>query len=118
MRCEVLCSTRPRASYLSGSRSISRGAMHDRKGALPPLPVPPRSLTPPERKASGTFTLEEDTPARNPTAAHFAALASVFDELTPMQRDSFVELGFLFKGLRSADMKRLLDLAIEMNGLG
>ena len=88
---------------------------------LPPLPeLPRRSLTPPERRAPGTYDVdcEASTPARNPTASEFAALASVFDELTSEQRGTFVELGFLFKALTLADRQYLLDLAIEMNGLG
>lgn len=89
-------------------------------GQLPPLPESPRrSLTPPARRQSGTFDVDSEavTPARNPTAAEFAALASVFDELTHEQRGAFVELGFLFKALTADERKRLLDLAIEMNGL-
>ncbi len=87
---------------------------------LPPVPeLPRRSLTPPARRSiSSAHVLEADTPARNTTAAQFAALASVFDELTPEQRGTFTDLGFLFKALTPADRQHLLDLAIEMNGLG
>lgn len=93
--------------------------MDDSKSKVLPLPGPPpkRSLTPPERRKATSFTLESDTPARNPTAAQFAALASVFDALTPEQRVDFVEFGFLFRGLDATDRKRLIDEAIKMNGL-
>lgn len=86
---------------------------HRKPGELPPLPVPPRSLTPPERRS---FTLEADTPARNPTAAHFASLASVFDELTPAQRNDFVELGFVFRSISDEQRRELLDRALVMGG--
>lgn len=94
-------------------------AKHQRPLPLPRDAPPKRILTPADlKRISGTFTLESPTPARNPTAAQFAALASVFDALTPEQRGAFVELGFLFKALTPADRQCLLDLAIEMNGLG
>lgn len=89
-------------------------------GPLPPIPGPPRrSLTPPTRRQSGTFNVDPEavTPARNETAASFAALASVFDDMTPGQRVAFTEFAFLYKGLDEAGRQRLLDLAIEMNGL-
>lgn len=88
---------------------------------LPPLPVIPKrpALSAPARRSiSGTHVLDADTPARNPTASQFAALASVFDELTPEQRNEFVEFGFLFKRLTKRQLEELLDRALEMNGLG
>lgn len=66
---------------------------------------------------SGTFSLESPTPTRNVTASHFAALASVFDELTPEQRNDMVELCFLLRDLTPHNRKRLLELALQMNGL-
>lgn len=86
--------------------------MSERKRELPPLPVPPkRSLTPPEKRKAMGAPLDADTPARNPTAASFAALASVFDELSPEQRVEFVELGFLFRDLPSAFRKKIIEAA-------
>lgn len=91
-------------------------------GQLPPLPAlpPRRSLTPPERRQSGTFDVDTDaaTPRKPVELATYQSLLSVFDELAPEQRVDFVELGFLFKGLSSEDRKRLLDVAIAANGLG
>jgi hypothetical protein len=89
---------------------------------LPPLPdLPRRSLTPPARsRQSGTFNVDTDapTPPKPVELATYQSLLSVFDGLTPEQRVDFVDLGFLFKGLSAEDRKRLLDLAIEANGLG
>jgi len=87
-------------------------------GALPPLPIPARSLTPPERKASGSFALEDSTPSRTLATQGLGALVSVFEELSPMQRERLTELGYLFARLSPEQVEELVDLAIEMNGLG
>jgi hypothetical protein len=84
-------------------------------GPLPPLPETPRrrNLTPPARRQSGTFGVdsEAETPARNPTAAHFAALASVFDELTNAEREELTELAFTFRELREPQRKAISRIA-------
>lgn len=83
-----------------------------KRGPLPPIPeLPRRSLTPPAR-TSGTFTLESKTPARNATAASFAALASVFDALTPEERIDFIELAFCFKDLPNEFRKKMIEAAM------
>ncbi len=88
--------------------------MSERKlGELPPLPVPPRKA----RRSSGTFTLESDTPTRTRETAGLGALVSVFEELTPAQRDRLTELGHLMARLSDEQIEELVDLAIEMNGL-
>ncbi len=95
--------------------------MPDKKrGALPPLPeLPRRNLTPPARKAiSGTFTLESDTPTKNVTATEYRALVSVFEVLSPDRRNDLTEIGHLIRRLTIDQRKRLLDLALELNGLG
>lgn len=91
------------------------------KHELPPPPIPPaRGLWEPTRKASGTFTVDTDaeTPTRNPTAQDWRRLAEVFELLSPDRRAEWAELGHLLRRLNPEQRKRLLDLAIEMNGLG
>jgi hypothetical protein len=91
------------------------------RGPLPPIPEPPRrNLTPPGRRQSGTFDVDSDAPTpRKPVdLAVYQSLLSVFDEMTPAQRVAFADFAHLYKALDDEGRKRLLDLAIEMNGLG
>lgn len=79
-----------------------------------PLPIPPtRSLTPPARRASGTWDLDADTPPHNPTVAEFGGLASVFDLLTHEERLEFTELGHYWHDLPAEFRAKVLK-AVRM----
>jgi hypothetical protein len=78
---------------------------------LPPLAAPPRrEVTPGERRrASGTFSLESDTPTRTRDTAQLGALVSVFERLTPKQRDQLAAIGERMAGMTDEQAERLLD---------
>jgi hypothetical protein len=94
--------------------------MSEGKRELPPLhALPRRELSAPARKSiSGTFALDGDTPTRNPTATEWRRLAEVFELLSPDRRADLAELGHLLRRLTPERRAQLLDMAIEMNGLG
>ena len=90
-----------------------------------PLPLPgaaPRRLTPPEQRRVSTeaFPVEPDakTPKKAVDYRVYQALLSVFDEMNPAQRVAFVDLAFVYAALDDDQRKKLLDQAIEENGLG
>lgn len=87
-------------------------------GKLPPLPGPRRDLAPPARRESGTFTLDSPTPTRTVDTAQLGALVSVLEYLSPKKRDRLIATGDLMRDLSDEQAERLLDLAIEMNGIG
>lgn len=74
---------------------------------------PPRA----HRTASGTFTLESDTPTRTVDTAQLGAMVSLLEVLTPKQRDRLAAIGDLMRDLSDEQLERLLDFAVELNGL-
>ncbi len=82
-----------------------------------PLPLPgeppKRSLTPPARKSIAEAPLDADTPPHNPTVAQYAALASVFDVMTPTERIEFTELGHYWHDL-PAEFREKVVRAVRM----
>lgn len=89
------------------------------KPLLPPPPkLPKRVLTPPAmRSAAVRLELDAKTPVKTATAAEWSNLARVFDGLSSRKRDRLSAIGDLMLDLTDEQVERLLDLAIEMNGL-
>ena len=88
--------------------------MTTKRGSLPPPPMfPPRKLTPPARKAvkSGTWRLDEDTPAKNELWLCLQSFAQVAESVSPGERHALVELAALFAELDSAGRQALIVVA-------
>lgn len=88
-----------------------------KRGQLPPAPIfPKRSLTPPTRRSiSGTFLLDGDTPTRTVDSMQLGALVSIFEELTPKERDELILIGDVLRLLPEDFKQKLFELASALH---
>lgn len=86
-------------------------------GKLPPLSVPPRSLTPPEQRArSGEyFSVDPDakTPRKPVELLEYQQLLACFDAMTPEQRFDLLEIASALPDLSAAERAWVVEMATK-----